>query len=127
MRTISTGEFGMTSGQDGSRPNISRIYDYVLGGHHNVEADRAAAEQIKQVFLSYPRWARMNRWFLQLAAAQWVEQGFEHILDLGLGMLAQDNMHEVAPTARVLHTDRDPITVAYAQQVLGATERVRYI
>jgi hypothetical protein len=117
----------MTSGQDGSQPNISRIYDYVLGGHHNFEADRAAAEQIKQVFPSYPRWARMNRWFLQLAAAQWVEQGFEHILDLGSGMPAQDNMHEAAPAARVLYTDRDLITVAYAQEVLGTTDRVRYI
>ncbi|HYF64606.1 MAG TPA: SAM-dependent methyltransferase [Herpetosiphonaceae bacterium] len=117
----------MTDGTDVTRPNISRIYDYVLGGHHNFEADRAAAEQIKQVFPSYPRWARMNRWFLQLAAAQWVEQGFQHILDLGSGMPAQDNMHEVAPDALVLYTDRDPITVAYAQNVLGANERVRYI
>jgi O-methyltransferase involved in polyketide biosynthesis len=127
MRTSRPWEVPMMSDHDGTRPNISRIYDYVLGGHHNFEVDRAAAEQIKQVFPSYPRWARMNRWFLQLAAAQWVEQGFQHILDLGSGMPAQDNMHEVAPAARVLYTDRDPITVAYAQEVLGTTARVRYI
>jgi O-methyltransferase involved in polyketide biosynthesis len=117
----------MTSNPAGTTPNISRIYDYVLGGHHNFEIDRAAAEQIKKVFPSYPRWARMNRWFLHLAANQWVEQGFQHILDLGSGMPAQDNMHEVAPEARVLYTDRDPITVAYAQDLLGTNERVRYI
>lgn len=108
-------------------PNISRIYDYVLGGHHNFASDRAAADQIIKVFPSYPRWARLNRWFLNLAAERWTEQGFTHILDLGSGMPAQDNMHEVAPAARVLYTDRDPITVAYAQQVIAGRENVRYI
>ena len=29
---------------DASVPNAGRIYDYLLGGHHNFEVDRLAAE-----------------------------------------------------------------------------------
>jgi hypothetical protein len=32
------------------RPNPARIYDYLLGGHHNFAADRAAVENILEVF-----------------------------------------------------------------------------
>lgn len=30
---------------DTTKPNAARIYDYYLGGNHNVEVDRQAAEQ----------------------------------------------------------------------------------
>ena len=34
---------------DTTRPSVGRIYDYMLGGHHNFEADRIAAQQILKV------------------------------------------------------------------------------
>ncbi|NTW01982.1 MAG: hypothetical protein HGA19_11945, partial [Oscillochloris sp.] len=71
---------------DTSKANISRIYDYMLGGRNNFEVDRLTAEQMLKVFPSYPRWARLNRWFLQMVAAQWGQSGHRHILDLGSGM-----------------------------------------
>ncbi|NTW98087.1 MAG: hypothetical protein HGB28_06000, partial [Oscillochloris sp.] len=49
------------SSMDTTRPNISRVYDYMLGGHHNFEVDRATAQHILQIFPSYPVWARLNR------------------------------------------------------------------
>ncbi len=40
---------------DTSKPNAGRIYDYLLGGHHNFEADRAAAKRLSQLAPSLPR------------------------------------------------------------------------
>ena len=60
---------------DTTRPSIGRIYDFMLGGHHNYEVDREASAGLLKVFPTYPKWARINRWFLQYVAAQWAEQG----------------------------------------------------
>lgn len=112
---------------DTTRPNISRVYDYILGGHHNFEVDRAVAQQILRVVPSYPVWCRMNRWFLQLVAREWSSAGYRHILDLGSGMPTQDHFHAVASEAKILYCDSDPYTVAYAREVIGASSRVHYL
>jgi len=104
---------------DTTKPSTGRIYDYVLGGHHNFEADRLAAEQILKALPSYATWARLNRWFLQMVAEQWAASGHNCILDLGSGMPTQGHFHSAAPQAKVLYTDIDPVTVAYAREVLG--------
>jgi O-methyltransferase involved in polyketide biosynthesis len=111
---------------DITKPSTSRIYDYVLGGHHNFEIDRIAAQQILKVFPSYPRWARLNRWFLQMVAERWAAEGYRHVLDLGSGMPTQGHFHTAMPGAKVLYTDIDPMTVAYAKEVLGDSSSVVY-
>ncbi|MBK9710919.1 MAG: SAM-dependent methyltransferase [Kouleothrix sp.] len=112
---------------DTTKPSTSRIYDYVLGGHHNFEVDRAAAQQILQAMPSYPNWARLNRWFLQMVAEQWAASGHASILDLGSGMPTQGHFHTVAPHAKVLYSDIDPMTVAYAREVIGDNQSVGYL
>jgi hypothetical protein len=114
-------------GLDTTKPNIGRIYDYVLGGNHNFEVDRIAAQNILKMFPSYPRWARLNRWFLQLMAERWNAEGFDRVLDLGSGMPTQGHFHTVMPRAKVLYTDNDPMTVAYASDVLGNNPLVRFM
>ncbi|NOK62282.1 MAG: hypothetical protein GFH27_549331n21 [Chloroflexi bacterium AL-W] len=111
---------------DEARPNISRIYDYVLGGHNNFEVDRQAAERILQVFPAYPRWAKLNRWFLQLVAEQWKQQGYTHILDLGSGIPTQGHLHSILTDAQILYTDNDPIAVAYARELLNKVPNVNF-
>src|SRR5579859_3947375 len=113
--------------QDLSKPNISRVYDYVLGGHHNYEIDRLAAQQIIASFPSYPQWARLNRWFLQLIAERWSSEGRPSILDLGSGMPTVGHFHDHAPNAKILYSDNDGITVSYARQVLGENPNVEYV
>lgn len=112
---------------DTTRPSIGRIYDYVLGGHHNFEVDRMAAERILQIFPSYPLWARLNRWFLQLVAERWNAEGYDQILDLGSGMPTQGHFHTAMPTARVLYTDHDAMTISYAAQVLKDAQLASYV
>jgi hypothetical protein len=109
------------------RPNISRVYDYILGGHHNFEVDRMAAQQILKTVPSYPIWARLNRWFLQQVGQEWRGRGCAHILDLGSGMPTQDHFHAVLPEARVVYSDNDPITVTFAQEVLAGNPLTRYV
>jgi hypothetical protein len=111
---------------DTTKPSVGRIYDYVLGGHHNFEVDRAAAAQILKVFPSYPTWARLNRWFLQMVAERWSAERRRHVLDLGSGMPTQGHFHTAMPNAAVLYTDSDPVTVAYAQEVIGNNSLVSF-
>lgn len=112
---------------DSTKANTGRIYDYVLGGHHNFEADRIAAQHILKALPSYTTWARLNRWFLQLVAEQWAGSGHDHILDFGSGMPTQGHFHSAAPNAKVVYSDIDPMTVAYAQEVIGDNPLVTYI
>jgi SAM-dependent methyltransferase len=112
---------------DSTKPNISRIYDYVLGGQHNLEVDRIAARHILQIFPAYPLWARLNRNFLQAMARRWAADGQPHVLDLGSGMPTQGHFHSVMPEARVLYSDNDPVTVAYAREIIGNNPAVSYL
>ena len=109
-----------------TKPNISRIYDYVLGGHNNFESDRRAAEEILKMLPAYPRWAKLNRWFLQLVGEQWAAQGQQRILDLGSGLPTQGHLHTILPDAKILYTDNDAIAVAYAKELLQDTPNVRF-
>lgn len=112
---------------DTSKPNISRVYDYVLGGHHNFEVDRQVAEGILKVAPSYPRWARLNRWFLQMTGERWADAGHAHILDLASGMPTAGHLHTVLPAAKIVYCDNDAMTAAYAEQVVGELPNVRYL
>jgi hypothetical protein len=112
---------------DTTKPSVSRIYDYVLGGEHNFEIDRQAAKQIMQMTPSYTTWARLNRWFLQMVAEQWAASGHDNILDIGSGMPTQGHFHLAMPNAKVLYSDNDAMTVAYAREVIGDNPSVVYL
>jgi len=112
---------------DNSKPSVGRIYDYVLGGHHNFEVDREAARQILKAAPSYPTWARLNRWFLQMIGGRWAAEAQRNILDLGSGLPTQGHFHECAPDSLVLYTDYDPMTVAYAREVLEGNPSTSYL
>jgi hypothetical protein len=51
-------------GIDISRPNVARIYDYLLGGKDNFAADREAAKRLIQAIPDVAAIARDNRSFL---------------------------------------------------------------
>ena len=50
---------------DTSRPSAGRIYDYLLGGSHNFDVDRQAADRVVQFFPFLPKAMRLQRWCLQ--------------------------------------------------------------
>src|SRR5689334_6575134 len=92
---------------DPSKPSIGRMYDYVLGGHHNFEADRMAAEQVLKLLPLYRKVARLNRWFLSLVATRWSEAGVAQVLDLASGLPTQGHYNEYLPEAQILFSDYD--------------------
>jgi O-methyltransferase involved in polyketide biosynthesis len=113
---------------DASRPNAGRIYDYLLGGNHNFEIDRQSAQQLLQIAPEMPQWVRLVRWFLGEAVRQLVERGFRHFVDFASGLPTVDHIHQVAPKGtKVVYSDIDPVTVAYAQDLVRGEDDVECI
>lgn len=104
------------------KPNLARIYDYLLGGYHNFEIDRQVADQTAEFFPEVKLAAQANRAFLRRAVKFVCEQGIDQFLDIGSGIPTVGNVHEVAqaanPAARVVYVDIDPIAVAHSRAML---------
>lgn len=108
---------------DASVPHPARVYDYLLGGKDNFEADRALARQMMEVTPDIASGARANREFLARAVRYLAgEARIRQFLDVGTGIPAAGNTHEVAqavaPDARVVYVDRDPIVLVHARALL---------
>ena len=97
---------------DTSRPHPARLYDYYLGGKDHYVVDREAAEAVLRAVPEVRAMARENRAFLQRAVRFLVgEAGIRQIIDIGTGIPAAGNVHEVAqqidPDVRVAYVDND--------------------
>ncbi|HUL26767.1 MAG TPA: SAM-dependent methyltransferase [Streptosporangiaceae bacterium] len=108
---------------DTSVAHIARVYDYWLGGKDNFAPDRAAAEAAMREDPNVVEGVRGNRAFLARAVRYLVGQaGIRQFLDIGTGIPAADNTHEVAqdlaPECRVVYVDNDPIVLAHARALL---------
>ena len=112
---------------DITRPHVGRIYDYVLGGSYNYEADRRAAQAILDLVPAYPRWARLNRSFLGHVGRRWAAAGHTRVLDIGSGLATQGHFNEHLPAAKILFTDSDLLTVAQGQQLLAYSPDMAYV
>lgn len=112
-------------GIDLSRPSVSRIYDYYLGGSHNFEVDREAARKAIEAFPGLPKIMQANRAFTRRAVRYAIGQGITQFLDIGSGIPTFGNVHEVAleanPDSRVVYVDNDPVAVAHSRAVLNGT------
>lgn len=110
------------------RPSVARMYDYHLGGFHNVASDRQAAEAAASGYPDLPVIMRLNRTFLRRAVRYLVDQGIRQFLDLGSGIPTVGNVHEVAqalqPATRVVYVDNDPVAVALSEVILDGTPNV---
>ncbi|MFC9975983.1 SAM-dependent methyltransferase [Spirillospora sp. NPDC127200] len=119
------------SGIDTLKASPARVYDYLLGGKDNFEADRALAERLVAVLPDVRRAARANRAFVRRAVAEAADAGVTQFLDLGAGLPAGENVHETArrrrPEAAVVYVDNDPMVVSHARALLRADERVAVI
>ncbi len=82
-----------------SVPSAARIYDYMLGGHHNFQVDRSAANQFFALIPFLPKAARLQRWCLQDIAHELTEvRGYDLIIDFASGLPTRDHLHTVVPT-----------------------------
>lgn len=111
------------------RAHSSRIYDYFLGGKTNFLADRMAAGSVLGVFPAALVAARINREFMHRTTRVLAASGLRQFLDIGTGIPTAPNLHDVAqgiaPDARVVYTDNDPIVLAHAAALLRSTPEGR--
>jgi hypothetical protein len=112
---------------DVDRPSSARIYDYFLGGAHNFEVDRAAADQLAKVHPAIGLGMRANRSYLRRAVSFLAQSGVDQFLDLGSGIPTVGNVHEIAqranPAARVVYADIEPIAVTHSRTILDGNDR----
>ena len=107
-------------------PHAARIWNYWMGGKDNFAADRAAGDAVAQVYPEIVLMAQHSRQFLirvvrHLAA----EAGIRQFLDIGTGLPTMQNTHEVAqsvaPDAKIVYVDNDPLVLAYARALMVGT------
>ncbi|HJT95634.1 MAG TPA: SAM-dependent methyltransferase, partial [Mycobacterium sp.] len=101
-------------------PHSARVWNYWLGGTDNFAADRAVGDQVRAVFPEIVDAARHTRAFLRRVVTYLAaDAGIRQFLDIGTGLPTADNTHEVAqrvaPEARVVYVDNDPLVLAHAR------------
>jgi trans-aconitate methyltransferase len=111
---------------DISQAHPARMYDYWLGGKDNFAADREAAQQVIEAMPGIIPGVRAQRAFLGRAVRYLAsEAGIRQFLDIGTGLPAAGNTHEVAqrvaPDSRIVYVDNDPMVLAHARALLTST------
>ncbi|HEY3873811.1 MAG TPA: SAM-dependent methyltransferase [Actinocrinis sp.] len=111
------------------RAHSARMYDYYLGGRTNFPADREAVGRVLAVFPQALAVARANREFMHRSTRYLAERGLRQFLDIGTGIPTSPNLHEVAqavaPEARVVYVDNDPIVLEHAKALLHSSPQGR--
>jgi hypothetical protein len=112
---------------DLDKPSAARIYDYLLGGGHNLTSDRELAARILAVQPEARQFAIMNRAFLRRAVLFMIDAGIRQFLDLGSGIPTVGNVHEIAQQAdggcRVVYVDMEYVAVAHSELLLDGNDR----
>jgi hypothetical protein len=109
-------------------PSIARTYDYILGGKDNFPADRAVGDILIEHFPGAADMAVDDRACL-IRAVRYISArlGIAQFLELGSGLPAEENVHEVAravnPAARVAYVDNDPLVLAHGRAVLAQDDQ----
>jgi O-methyltransferase involved in polyketide biosynthesis len=108
---------------DTSRAHAARVWNYFLGGKDNYPIDREAGDQVLALMPEIVDSARADRAFLGRVVRYLAgEAGIRQFLDIGTGLPTADNTHEVAqrvaPDARVVYVDNDPLVLVHARALL---------
>ncbi|MGW7350705.1 SAM-dependent methyltransferase [Streptomyces sp. NPDC054784] len=111
---------------DNTVPHSARIWNYWLGGKDNYRVDQEAGDRFAETFPGIIDAARGSRHFLGRAVRHLAgEEGIRQFLDVGTGLPTVDNTHEiaqrVAPDARVVYVDNDPLVLSHARALLTST------
>ena len=111
---------------DSSRPNVARVYDYLLGGKDNFASDRAVGDQIIAGLPEVQTGVLAQRAVLGRVVRYLVaEAGVGQLLDIGSGLPTSDNVHEIAlrvapdTHTRVVYVDNDAVVIAHARALLS--------
>jgi hypothetical protein len=106
-------------------PHSARIWNYWLGGKDHYPVDRAAGDKYRETYPGIVDTARAVRYFMARAVRYLAaEAGVRQFLDVGTGLPAVDNTHEiaqrVAQESRIVYVDNDPLVLAHARALLSS-------
>ncbi|MGH3261647.1 MAG: SAM-dependent methyltransferase [Trebonia sp.] len=108
-------------------PNVARVWNFLVGGRDNFDADRQAAKQLIAAAPVMEHVAPASRAFLRRAVTYLAaEAGITQFLDIGTGMPTAGNTHEVAqevnPACRIVYVDNDPVVLSHARARLRSSD-----
>ena len=114
----------LAGGFDPLRPNVARVYDYLLDGKNHFAADRAIGDHLMAAVPGVEAGVRAQRAVLGRVVRYLVgEAGVRQLLDVGSGLPTAENVHEIArradPGARVVYVDNDPAVLTHAASLLA--------
>jgi hypothetical protein len=118
---------GELSHFDPSVAHPARVYNVWLDGKDHFKADREVAGQVFKERRQVVDGALANRKFLGRAVRHLARcYGVRQFIDIGTGLPAPDNTHEVAqlvdPYSRVLYVDNDPLVMTHARALLASAD-----
>jgi hypothetical protein len=110
-------------------PHAVRVYDYLLGGDDNFQADRAAAEALGVAYGGLDNakaYARDNSDYMERVVRYLVDEvGAQQFLNIGTGIPSPENAyalpHALGPEIRVVYVDDDPVVLAHAHSLVRTT------
>jgi hypothetical protein len=112
---------------DTSRPSVSRVYDALLGGKDNFQADRDVRDRLLAID---PRMSQASwdlREFLIRVTRYLAGIGVQQFLECGVTLPATENVHQVAlrfnPESTVVYVSRDPVALAHGRALLADNDR----
>jgi S-adenosyl methyltransferase len=113
---------------DTSVAHSARVHDYWLGGQDNFAADRAAGDAVLAAYPGIVQSVRANRAFLaRVVRFLTAEAGITQFLDIGTGIPAANNTHEIAQAVTagtsVVYVDYDPVVLQHARALLTSGPR----
>ncbi|MGH3438446.1 MAG: SAM-dependent methyltransferase [Sciscionella sp.] len=117
---------------DLQRANPARMYDYYLGGAHNLAVDRATADRALAASPEIRTFAHENRAFLNRVVRYLVrDAGITQFLDLGSGIPTVGNVHEIAQNsngdAKVVYVDHEPVAIGATRRLLAGNPNATII
>jgi len=107
------------------RPHSARVYNYIIGGKDHFAADRDTAAQVLAGWPGLRTSMLANRACMHRMGRYLTDLGVRQFIDIGTGIPSAPNLHEIvqemAPDARIIYVDNDPIVLAHARALLTST------
>ncbi|WP_459546222.1 SAM-dependent methyltransferase [Nocardia sp. X0981] len=107
-------------------PHSARVWNYWMGGKDYYEVDRIAGDAGIAIDPEITTMAVGSRKFL-IRAVRFLaeEKGIRQFLDIGTGLPTMQSTHEVAqsvaPDAKIVYVDNDPLVLTHARALLTTT------
>ncbi len=105
---------------DLTRPSLARLHSFHLKGKDHFEVDRDLAVAAEQVAPGFQDLVLGERAFLQRAVRHlYEEEGVDQFVQLGAGLPAPGDPHEIAPRARVAYVTDDLMVLAHHRALVS--------